>query len=327
MITGRSAPGARATSSGGAGRGAATAALAGLVAEIAFVVLMALVVLVSRVVLPGCEGDSCIGSPRLYAAVLVSPLVLLVAFAGALAAFRVRRPWVVALAAVPVALVLLVAAVAVLLGVLRSSLLLTLVAAALAVAFGPLSAASADALVNGRGPLRFVAAPGVVALVVLVVVASQLLGPGFRAGKVTALTPQPYAYDAPGAALSSLTANATTGVLELEYLAADESVSVHEFAPLTAAERAGECPPDLPVGEPTGLCRRLPSPGAGVTIWRRPVGSGGTGDPYVLVARPDVTLVLLSTRMPDDAGALALVARLGPVEAGALLDEAENVYV
>ncbi|WP_088281184.1 hypothetical protein [Kineosporia sp. A_224] len=327
MITDRSAPGPRANPLGAAGRGPSTAALAGLVAEIAFIVLMALVALVSSVLLPGCEGDSCIGSPRSYAAVLVSPLVLLVAFAGALLAFRVRRAWVVALAALPVALVLLAAAVAVLLGVLRSSLLLTLLAAALAVMFGPLSAVSADTLVNGRGPMRFVAAPAVVAVVVLVVVASQLLGPGFRAGKVTALAPQPYAYDAPGATLSSLTANESTGVLELEYLAADESVSVHEFGPLTAAERAGECPPELPIEEPPGLCRRLPSPTPGVTIWRRPVGSAGTGDPYVLVARPDVTLVLLSSTMPDDAGALALVARLRPVEAGTLLDDAEYVFV
>ncbi|WP_088281182.1 hypothetical protein [Kineosporia sp. A_224] len=331
MITDPSAAGPAATAPGlwGIGRrDVLTAAAAGLVAEIAFVVLMALVALVSHVVLPGCEGDSCIGSPRLYAGVLVSPLVLFAALVGAVLVLRVRRPWAVAGVALPVALVLLGAGVAALLGVLQASRVLTLLAAGFAVACGPVATVAATALVDGRGPLRFVPVPAVVALVVLVVVASRLLVPGWQAGRVTALVPQPYAYEVPGAVLNSLNANRYTGVLELNYIVGEEEfVDVDEVGPVTAAARAGACSPALPVGEPSGLCRRLPSPSVDVTVWRSGPGASGADEAYVVVARPDVTIVLFATTMADDAAALALVARLHPVDARTLLDAAENVYV
>jgi hypothetical protein len=243
-------------------------------------------------------------------------------------AFRVPRAWGVAGVAIVVALTLLVAAAAGVLGYVQAAgPVVTVVVGLLAAGFGPVSAVAATAMVNGRGVLRFVPVPAVVVLVVLVVVLGQLLVPGRQASRITAAVPQPYAYDAPGAVLSSVLLTRPTNVLELDYSGVAEVLHVHEVGPVPAAARAAACSPALPVGEPTGLCRRLPSPSADVTVWRSAAGASGADGDYVVVARPDVTVVLFSAYVPDDAGALALVARLRPVEAATLLEAAENVYV
>jgi hypothetical protein len=313
------------------GRAIGRAALAGLVAEVGFVLLVAVVAVVARVLLGTCHSDSCIGGPAFYLSVLASPFAAFAALGVALVAFRVPRAWGVAGVAFGVALVLLVAAAAGVLGHLQAAgPVVAVTVGLLAAGFGPVSAVTATAMVNGRGALRFVPVPAVVVLVVLAVVLGQLRVPGQQASRITSVVPQPYAYAAPGATLYSLNLNGYTHALELGYSVGDQFVEVHESGPLPAAVRAAGCSPTLQVGEPKSLCRRLPAPD-GVGIWRENdppdpqlVGSRSS---YVVVARPDATLVLFSATVTDDAAALALVAALRPTDARTLLDTATSVSV
>ena len=151
-----------------------------------------------------------------------------------------------------------------------------------------------------------------------------------RAWAVAAVVPRPYAYGVPGVELYSLNLNGFTHVLELGYSVVDRFVDVHESGPLPADVRTAACSPTLQLGEPEGLCHRLPAPD-GVGIWRQQ----DPGDPqlagvaasYVVVARPDVTLVVFSTAISDDASALAVVADLRPTDARTPLDTATSVSV
>lgn len=312
-------------------RALARAALAGLVAEIGFVVLVTVVALTARVLLGPCTSDSCMGGPALVLAVLSSPLTAFAALGVAFLRFGVPRAWGVAAVALVVALVLLAGAAADVLGHLTAGgPVVVVLVGGLAVLFGPLSAVAATAMVNGRGVLRFVPAPAAVVLVVLAVVASQVRVPAWQASRITDVVPQPYAYTEPGAELYALSLNASTHVLELGYSVGDRFVNVHESGPLPAAARAAGCSPVLQLGEPAPLCRRVAGPD-GAVVWREqdPVDPQyvGTRTSYLVVARPDATIVLFGDPVPDDAAALAIVANLRPTDARTLLDTATSVSV
>lgn len=312
------------------GRALGRAAAAGVVAEVGFLAVLAALALGTQRLLGRCVGDSCMGDPSTYVAILSSPFVAFAALVVAFLRFGLPRAWAVAGVAVVVALVLLAGAAAVALGGLEAGGAVVVPVAVVAALFGPVSAVTATALVNGRGALRFVPAPAVVLLVVLAVVGSQLRAPALQAARITAVVPLPYAYGVPGVELYSLNLNGFTHVLELGYSVGDRFVDVHESGPLPADVRAAACSPTLQLGEPDGLCHRLPAPD-GVGIWRQQ----DPGDPqlagaaasYVVVARPDVTLVVFSTAISDDASALVVVADLRPTDARTLLDTATSVSV
>lgn len=327
VVTDRGDPAVRLT--GLPARELGRTALAGLVAEAFAVAFMGATAAATTLVLPTCEGDSCIGSPRLWADVALSPLVVLLALAAAFTVRRLRRPWLLAGVALPVALLLLGTGASALLGALPALGPAAVVLVVAGVLFGPLAAVAAGALVHGRRPAGWVPAAVVVLLAVGLVVAHVLLGPSSRAAAVTAAAPQPYAYEAPRARLNALNVNGYTNVLELGYVVGapsgdelDESfVDLHETGPVPAAARAADCSPALPLGEPQNLCHRLVTP-SGVTVWRPSAGA----DPQLVVALPDATVTVFAD-VPDDAAAVALVGRLVPVEASRLLADAGSVSV
>ena len=305
-------------------------ALAGVLAEVGAVVLMALVYLVLRAVLPACTGDSCIGSPRLWVGVALSPFEVFVAFAGAFLALRLRRAWASAGLALPVALLLLGTGAYTLLGGSSGFGVTSFVLAVLAAGCGPLAAVAAAALLNGRRASGWIPGAVVVGLVLAVVLANTLFDSASKVAAVTALAPQPYGYQAPRTRLNTLNTNDYTKILQLEYITSDPSgnefgdtfVYLHELRPLPAAARSAQCSPALPSGEPQQLCRRVVTP-SGVTVWR----AGGGDVLGVVVAFPDATVVVSSQQVTDDDAALALVGRLKPVDAADLLDAASSVSV
>ena len=305
---------------------------AGLAADLAFGVLMAGAVLVIQATVPPCEGDSCMGGPRLLAGVGAVPFVTFFALvAGFLVArvARAARACGLAALATPVALLALATLGASLLAGHAPVLPVLFV---LGPAVGPVAAVTAGLVIDGRGWVRLVALPASVVLIVgPVAVDHFLLTPWHQAQAVTEAVPQPYRLTRPAMTLLSLSLDSVSRTLDLRFAPArDDShshdIHLNEGRMQQQADLTARCAPALStLATPVTVGLAVAATAPDLAIWRTaPDQHFGA----VVVVRGDVVIEIDGDEPVDtDAEALTLVARLQPATAGDLLDQAEDIDV
>jgi len=151
-----------------------------------------------------CTGDSCMGTPGLFAGLLSVPLTTYAGWVVALLALRVRHPCLVALVAAAMTLVAAIGTYAVAGASSGPSSGSVAIAAALLIG-GPVAGPIAGVTVLGAGWPRVAAIPVTILLLVMAgVILVKVVTPLRQAGTVTKYVPQPYRYHDPTLALQSL---------------------------------------------------------------------------------------------------------------------------
>jgi len=277
-----------------------------------------------------CAGDSCMGTPGLVAGGLSTPVTTYIGWAVALLAVRIRRPWLLALAAAPLTLFLLAACAGLLLnGALNRTGEVeawALVAVGLLTA-GPGVGLAAGVTVLGTGWKRVATIPAAVVLVILAgVLVVKVVTPIREAATVTKYVPQTYRYVDPALTLQVLTLNSYSQSLELDYFAADHgerTVTVTEYrAPggYLRTVASATCPPATP---DSAACLRVPSTAPTLGLWR----SGQDSRSQVVVLRADALLVVDISDVPTEQVALDVAARLRPDSAFSVISSAHATSI